>query len=99
MYARERGLTHIGWGHRKAVIILEQIHAPGSKLLRVKILIPQTGCVLSTCLKPRITVNAQLQPCTMFILARYEMLFQQMRFSWCRDAAHVGFYIGSICCS
>ena len=99
MQARDKVLTHIGWRHRKAIIILEQIHAPGSKLLRVNVLIPQTGCVLGTCLKPRITVNAQLQPCTMFIPACCEMPYQQLRFSWCRDAALVGFCIGSICCS
>ena len=99
MQARERVLTHIGWRHRKAVIILEQIHAPGSKLLRVNALIPQTGCVHGTCLKPRITVKAQLQPCTIVIPACCEMPYQQLRFSWCRDAALVGFCIGSICFS
>ena len=44
--ARKRGAAHIGWRHREAIVILQQVYPPVSKLLRILILVPQAARVL-----------------------------------------------------
>lgn len=60
--AEQTGQAHVGWRHREAVVILQQVHSPVSELLRVHILVPQAGHVLGACLEPRVAVDAQLEP-------------------------------------
>ena len=60
--AKQTGEAHVGWRHREAVVILQQVHSPVSKLLRIHILVPQAGRVLGARLKPRVAVDAQLEP-------------------------------------